>query len=60
VVARLETEAIKALALKEFRQQLSDQGIEPAGTTSAQFAQFMRSESPKWAKIVRDSGARVE
>jgi tripartite-type tricarboxylate transporter receptor subunit TctC len=36
------------------------QGAEPARTTPEQFAALIRSEIPKYAKIVKDSGAKVD
>ena len=60
IVDRLNKEAGKAIAMKELRQQWMDQGIEPAGGTAEQLAEFRRIEASKWEKIVRDSGARVE
>jgi tripartite-type tricarboxylate transporter receptor subunit TctC len=60
IIERLNREANKALANAQFRRRLSDQGIEPAGGTPGQFADFMRAELVKWGKIVRESGARVE
>jgi len=44
----------------QIRRRLTDQGIEPAGGTPGQFAEFMRTELVKWGRIVRESGARVE
>jgi len=41
-------------------KQWMDQGLEPAGGTSDQLAEFRRIEAAKWEKIVRESGARVE
>ncbi len=60
IVARLNKEANRTLADKEFRQRLMDQGIEPAGGTSAHFAAFAHAESAKWSKIVKESGARID
>jgi tripartite-type tricarboxylate transporter receptor subunit TctC len=60
ILLRLNKEAGKAITSKELRQQWMDQGIEPAGGTSDQLAEFRRIEAPKWEKIVRESGARVE
>jgi tripartite-type tricarboxylate transporter receptor subunit TctC len=60
IIERLNREANKALANAQFRRRLSDQGMEPAGGTPGQFADFMRAELVKWGKIVRESGARVE
>jgi tripartite-type tricarboxylate transporter receptor subunit TctC len=36
------------------------QGIEAQGGTPAEFAAFLKSEIPKWTKVVRDSGAKPE
>jgi tripartite-type tricarboxylate transporter receptor subunit TctC len=60
VLIRLHREAAKAIASKELGQQWMDQGLEPAGGTADQLAEFRRLEATKWGKIVTDSGARVE
>ena len=60
ILLRLNKEAAKAIASKELRQQWIEQGIEPAGGTPEQLDAFRRAEAPKWEKIVRESGARVE
>ena len=60
IIERLNREANKALATVPIRRRLTDQGIEPAGGTPDQFAEFMRTELVKWGRIVRESGARVE
>jgi tripartite-type tricarboxylate transporter receptor subunit TctC len=60
ILLRLNKEAGNAIASKELRQQWMAQGIEPAGGTPEQLAAFRRSEAPKWKKIIRDSGARIE
>jgi len=60
IIERLNREANKALATALIRRRLTDQGIEPAGGTPGQFAEFMRTELVKWGRIVRESGARVE
>ncbi len=60
ILLRLNKEADKAIASKELRLQWMDQGIEPAGGTSDQLSEFRRIEAPKWEKIIKESGARVE
>jgi hypothetical protein len=35
-------------------------GGEPIGNSRAEFALFLKTESEKWSKLVRDSGARAE
>ena len=60
IVARLNAEIVKILALPDIRQRLSEQGAEPAGTTPEQFAAYIKSEIGKYADIIRKSGAKVE
>ena len=50
----------EALALQDTKDKLLVQGIEAQGGTPAQFAAFLKSEIPKWTKVVRDSGAKPE
>jgi len=59
-LARLHTELVRALAQPEVKERLARFGAEPGGDTPEQFAQFIKSEIPKYAKIVKASGARVD
>jgi tripartite-type tricarboxylate transporter receptor subunit TctC len=56
VVTRLRTALAAVLALPDTRKRLADQGINPGGLTTDQFAAFIRSERTKWAKVVKDVG----
>ena len=60
IVARLHQETIRVLALPEVKERFSTQGIEPAGSTPAQFAAYLRSELDKWAKVIKTGGIKVE
>jgi tripartite-type tricarboxylate transporter receptor subunit TctC len=60
VVQRLNAEFVKALQQPELRQRLASQGAEPLTSTPEEFAAYLRSEIAKWAKVVKDSGARAE
>jgi tripartite-type tricarboxylate transporter receptor subunit TctC len=61
VVARLNAEIVRALGAKDMRERLEKMGAElPASNTPEHFAAFIRAEAAKYAKVVRDSGARVE
>ena len=59
IIDRINAEFNAVLGLPETRERLSAQGVEPRGGTPAEFASFLRSEIPKWTKVVRDSGAKV-
>lgn len=60
VVARLNAEFNKALQNPELRQKLGNEGADPAGGTPEQFAALIRDELPRWGKVVKESGARVD
>jgi tripartite-type tricarboxylate transporter receptor subunit TctC len=60
VIARLNQETIKVLALPEVKERFLTQGIEPAGSTPAQFAAYLRAELDKWAKVIKAGGIKVE
>jgi tripartite-type tricarboxylate transporter receptor subunit TctC len=60
VVTRLNASILKALADPDVKKKLLEQGAEPAGETPAQFAAFIASETVKWGKIVKQSGATAQ
>ena len=60
VVARLSEEIQRVMQLPEIRERLLAQGIEPVGNSHDQFGAQIRTELAKWARIVRESGARVD
>ena len=60
VIARLYAELAKALADPDTRQKLAAQGAEVRHNTPEQSAAFVRAEMAKWAKVVKESGARIE
>lgn len=60
VVAKINSELNAALATNELKERLAAQGVEARGGKPDEFASFLRSEIPKWTKVVRDSGAKPE
>ena len=60
IVEKLSEHAARALKAPDVRKQYADLGAEPVGSTPAAFAAYLDSESTKWAKIVKDSGAKAD
>ena len=60
VVARLQQETAKALALPAVKERLLAQGAIPGGNSPAEFAQQIDAEITKWAGVVKASGAKVD
>ena len=59
IVMRLNTEITKVLALPDVKDFLFNQGLDPAPGTPEQFGAYIKSEMTKWAKVVKDSGAKA-
>jgi tripartite-type tricarboxylate transporter receptor subunit TctC len=60
IVARLNAEIAKALNPPEVRAMLAGQGVEVTVGSADQFAAFVKSEIAKYAKIIRESGAKAD
>jgi tripartite-type tricarboxylate transporter receptor subunit TctC len=60
VIARLNAEFNKALKLPELRKRLGDEGAETAGGTPDEFAAQINDDIPRWGKVVKESGAKVD
>ena len=60
VVGRLQQETAKALGSPALHERLLAQGAVPSGMSSAAFTRLIESETRKWAKVVKVSGARAD
>ena len=60
VVDKIDAALIKVLASADLKKRLSEQGAEPYAEKPAQFAEFIKTETAKWGKVVKDSGASVD
>ena len=60
IVARLQAEMAKVMAMPDVRQKIEDMGALPGGGTSADLDTFTRSEIRKWAKVIKDGNIKPE
>ena len=60
IVNKLHQQTVKALAEADLRAKFSDLGMEPVGGTPAQLMAIIKADLPKWAKVIKDSGAKLD
>jgi tripartite-type tricarboxylate transporter receptor subunit TctC len=60
IVGKLHLETVKALALSDLRTKFADLGLEPIGNSPDEFAAIIKSEIPKWAKVIKESGIKPD
>ena len=60
IVNRIQQEIAKSLGTAAIKEKMLAQGAIPSGNTPAEFARLIDSEHRKWAKVVKDSGAKVD
>ena len=60
VITKLNAEFNKALKLPELGKRLGDEGADIAGGTPEEFAALIKGDIPRWGKVVKESGAKVD
>ena len=55
LIARLNSEIVKAIQSADVKKRFSDAGVEPLTSTPEEFAKFIAVETPRYAKIVKDA-----
>jgi tripartite-type tricarboxylate transporter receptor subunit TctC len=60
VVAKLNKAIAEIVATTEFRDRISAQGFEPESSSPEEFSDLIQRDILKWAKVIRESGARPD
>jgi tripartite-type tricarboxylate transporter receptor subunit TctC len=60
IVTKLHDEFVKVLKRPDVHDRIVADGSEPAGTGPEEFRQFMLADLAKWAKLVKESGAKLD
>jgi len=60
IVDRLFRELTQVLASSEVKTYMASAGIEVVGSTPAEFGTFFRAEKELWAKVIRETGAKID
>ena len=60
IVARLNAEIGRILAMPEMRDRLGNQGADVRTNSPDEFAAFIRTEKDRWAKVVKEADVKIE
>jgi len=60
VIAKLNAELVRILGLPEIKSKLAGVGFEVKTSTPQWFAEFIQSETAKWARVLKQSGTKAE
>ena len=60
IVDRLNKEINTQLRSEDFKKVLANDGLEPVGGTPAEFAEVLKKEAARWAKVVKQAGIKID
>jgi tripartite-type tricarboxylate transporter receptor subunit TctC len=60
IINQLDLEAARIVASPAMRERLATDGAEPGTLTQREFAAFLQADAARWARVVRQSGAKAE
>ena len=60
IIDQLNAEVTKVLNMPDVKATLFNQGLDPAPGTPEQFGAYIKSERVKWARVIKESGAKAE
>jgi tripartite-type tricarboxylate transporter receptor subunit TctC len=60
IVTLLHQEIVKVVTLPELKERLATLGLDPVGGTPEAFAQQLRAEEEKWAKVIRAGNIKAQ
>jgi len=60
IVSKLNADIVRVLNLPEVRNRIIELGGEPVGNSPAAFDAFQKAEMVRWARVIKESGAKAE
>ena len=59
LVQKLHGELVKILNQPDVKSRIEGDGSQPVGSSPEEFRAFMKADMDKWAKLVKESGAKL-
>jgi tripartite-type tricarboxylate transporter receptor subunit TctC len=60
IIKRLNAEILKLLRSPDTLEQMGRHGLDPIGSSPAEFAAHLKREVPKWARVVKEAGIKAD
>lgn len=60
IIAKLNSEILRVLALPDVKQRLAAEGAEPMGDSPERFAEQIRKDLARWSKVAREANVKIE
>jgi len=60
IAEKLHKAVVEALKEEEVKKRFVDVGVQPVGSTSAEFADFLKKEDAKWAEVIRKGNIKLD
>jgi tripartite-type tricarboxylate transporter receptor subunit TctC len=60
IVEFLHREVVKVMAMPDVKEKLLSMGFDPVASTPDEFSAWIRSEIPRWAKVIRDANIAMQ
>jgi tripartite-type tricarboxylate transporter receptor subunit TctC len=60
IAAKLRDALVQTLAEDDVKKRFNDLGVQPVGSTPAEFADYLKKEDAKWAEVIRKGDIRLD
>jgi tripartite-type tricarboxylate transporter receptor subunit TctC len=60
VLEKIHTTVVRVFRMRDVTERMISLAAEPVTTTPAEFGAYIKAETAKWAKVVKESGAKLD